>query len=148
MAMPGTAPQAATMFDECLHALGSDLVAYLLGAGKTAPVSQWRMADAWRTDAGRERIGAAWAVVHYFKDAPHARSWLRDINAGLGRMSPAALIRDARGRADLERVTDAAEAAVTETQDPSTAHRRPALSPDSSAAPRRRSGRRAATAGT
>ena len=119
MAMPVTAPTAATMFDECLHALGADLVAYLLGAGKTAPVAQWRMADAWRTGAGRDRLSAAWAVLHYFKDAPHARSWLREINSGLGRVSPAALIRDARSRADLDRITDAAEAAsVTETRVP------------------------------
>ena len=79
---PGTAtsaePALTEVRDECVAALGPDLVAYLLGAGSDSrPLRTWRLAEAAATRVGELRLRAAHVVIAQFKDPEHARAWLR-----------------------------------------------------------------------
>jgi hypothetical protein len=108
---PGTAtseqPTLTEVRDECVAAFGSDLVAYLLGAAE--PLRTWRLAEAVATRVGELRLRAAHAVLSQFKDAEHARAWLRRPNPDLGRQVPASLLRAATTMRGVLPVIEAAE---------------------------------------
>jgi hypothetical protein len=95
--------------DECLAAYGTDLVAYLLGAGRGAPLHTWRLAEALQTSLGEQRLRAAHVVLAQFKDPVHARAWLRRANLALGRRTPATVLREAVDEPALLPVIEAAE---------------------------------------
>lgn len=95
--------------DECLAAYGGDLVAYLLGAGRGAPLHTWRLADALGTPLGEQRLRAAHLVLAQFKDPVHARAWLRRANPALGRQTPATVLREAAAEQAMVPVIEAAE---------------------------------------
>ena len=95
--------------DECLAGYGSDLLAYVLGAGQGAPLHTWRLAEAIATPLGEQRLRAAHIVLAQFKDPVHARAWLRRANPALGRRTPAAVLREAADDRALLPVIEAAE---------------------------------------
>jgi hypothetical protein len=95
--------------DECLAGYGSDLVAYVLGAGRGAPLHTWRLAEALATPLGEQRLRAAHVVLAQFKDPVHARAWLRRANPALGRRVPATVLREAADEQALLPVVEAAE---------------------------------------
>jgi hypothetical protein len=100
-------PTLTEVRDECVAAFGSDLVAYLLGAGE--PLRTWRLAETIATRAGELRLRAAHAVLSQFKDAEHARAWLRRPNPDLGRRVPASVLRTATTMRGVLPVIEAAE---------------------------------------
>jgi len=102
-------PPLAVVRDECLAAYGTDLLAYVLGAGRGGPLHAWRLAEAVATPLGEQRLRAAHAVLAQFKDSSHARAWLRRANLALGRRTPAAVLRAAGAERDLLQVIEAAE---------------------------------------
>ena len=111
---PGVAtsgqPALTAVRDECVAAFGSDLVAYLLGAGSTGrPLRTWRLAEAVATRVGELRLRAAHAVLAQFKDAEHARAWLRRPNTDLDRVPPASVLRTATTMRGVLPVIEAAE---------------------------------------
>jgi hypothetical protein len=111
---PGAAtaeqPALTTVRDECVAAYGSDLVAYLLGAGSAGlELRSWRMAEAMSTRVGEFRIRAAHAVLSQFKDAEHARAWLRRPNPDLDGQPPASALRAATTWRGVVPVIEAAE---------------------------------------
>jgi hypothetical protein len=105
----GTEQPLSEVRDECLAAYGTDLLAYVLGAGKGAALHTWRLADALAEPLGEQRLRAAHVVLAQFKDPVHARAWLRRANPALGRRSPAAVLREATDERGLLPVVEAAE---------------------------------------
>jgi hypothetical protein len=95
--------------DECLAAYGSDLLAYVLGAGSTAPLRTWRLAQALAEPLGEQRLRVAHLVLAQFKDPVHARAWLRRTNASLGGLTPAGALRAAADERAMLPVIEAAE---------------------------------------
>ncbi|GIJ72036.1 antitoxin Xre/MbcA/ParS toxin-binding domain-containing protein [Virgisporangium ochraceum] len=110
---PGAAtteqPALTAVRDECVAALGTDLVAYLLGAGSVSDLRTWRMGEALATRAGELRLRAAHAVLSQFKDTEHARAWLRRPNADLDGQPPASALRVATTWRGVVPVIEAAE---------------------------------------
>jgi hypothetical protein len=112
---PGTAtrestePPLAVVRDECVAAYGTDLLAYVLGAGLGRALHSWRLAEAVAEGLGEQRLRAAHAVLGQFKDPVHARAWLRRTNPTLGRRTPATVLREARDERGLLPVIEAAE---------------------------------------
>lgn len=103
-------PALTSVRDECVSALGPDLVAYLLGAGSAGrPLRTWRLAEALETRVGQLRLRAAHAVLSQFKDPEHARAWLRRPNPDLDRQPPAAVLRTATSWGAALPVVEAAE---------------------------------------
>ena len=102
-------PALAEVRDESLAAYGSDVLAYVLGAGNGAPLHTWQLADAVATPLGELRLRAAHAVLGQFKDSAHARAWLRRPNSALGRRTPAAVLRAATDERGVLPVIEAAE---------------------------------------
>jgi hypothetical protein len=95
--------------DDCLAGYGSDLVAYVLGAGRGAPLNTWRLAEALETPQGQRRLRAAHLVLAQFKDPVHARAWLRHANPAMGGRAPATALREADDEQALLPVIEAAE---------------------------------------
>ena len=95
--------------DECLAGYGSDLLAFVLGAGSGAPLHTWRLATAITTPLGERRLRVAHHVLAQFKDPVHARAWLRRTNPALGRRTPAAILRAAADERAMLPVIEAAE---------------------------------------
>jgi hypothetical protein len=95
--------------DECLAGYGSDLLAYLLGAGAGAPLRSWRLSEAIAAAPGEQRLRTAHLVLAQFKDPVHARAWLRRANPMLGGRTPASVLRDAADERGLLPVIEAAE---------------------------------------
>jgi hypothetical protein len=111
---PGVAtseqPALTAVRDECVAALGPDLVAYLLGAGSAdRPLRSWRLGEAVATRIGELRLRAAHAVLSQFKDPEHARAWLRRPNPDLGQRPPATVLRTATSGRGVLPVIEAAE---------------------------------------
>jgi hypothetical protein len=103
-------PSLTSVRDECVAALGLDLVSYLLGAGSAdRPLRTWRMAEAVATHLGEIRLRAAHAVLSQFKDPEHARAWLRRPNADLDARPPASVLRAATTWRGALPVIEAAE---------------------------------------
>lgn len=110
---PGAAtseqPALTAVRDECVAAFGTDLVAYLLGAGSGRDLRTWRMGEALATRVGELRLRAAHTVLSQFKDAEHARAWLRRPNPELRRQPPASVLRTATTWRGVVPVIEAAE---------------------------------------
>lgn len=103
-------PALTAVRDECVAALGPDLVAYVLGAGSAGrPLRTWRLAEAVSSRVGELRLRAAHAVLSQFKDPEHARAWLRRPNPDLGRRPPASVLRGATTWRGALPVIEAAE---------------------------------------
>lgn len=103
-------PALTSVRDECVAALGPDLLAYVLGAGSAGrPLRTWRLAEAVATGVGELRLRAAHAVLSQFKDPENARAWLRRPNPDLDRQPPASVLRTATTWRSALPVIEAAE---------------------------------------
>jgi hypothetical protein len=111
---PGAAtseqPALTTVRDECVAAFGPSLLAYLMGAGSAGgALRTWRLSEAVATRVGELRLRAAHAVLSQFKDAEHARAWLRRPNPDFDRQPPASVLRAATTWRGAQPVIEAAE---------------------------------------
>lgn len=93
--------------------LGTELTAYLAGAGSPAELGRWLSDGEGPTPpAASRRLRAASDVVEIFAVAghgTHAQAWLREVAPVAGGQSPAQIIRYARSEQVLDQVCAAAE---------------------------------------
>ncbi|MEV0568407.1 hypothetical protein [Dactylosporangium sp. NPDC050588] len=93
------------LLDTAEQVWGPDLLAYLLGAGLTAPLPGWSAEAALHDPATRRRLHCVLEVQRLFDLGSVARAWARDLHPALGFRSPASVIRtgdDDERRAVLE----------------------------------------------
>lgn len=99
------------VIDECVSIWGVDLLAYLLGAGLSGPLAQWRRDTAVDDPDGRSRLRAAHEVAILFDSPPTARAWVRRPNFELAGRCPADVIRTG-GEEELRRLVELADRQV------------------------------------
>ena len=104
-----TAEVEQAVLTECVQMYGTDLLAYLLGAGSAAPLAAWRL-DA-MADGDRYRLDTCYRISGLFKDSREVRAWMRRPAEAFGGHSPAWAVRYG-DRDMLSRVERAAEREV------------------------------------
>ncbi len=94
--------------DECVSAWGSDLLAYLLGAGLDGPLAEWRLDAAVDEPSGNTRLWAAFELARLFSGTAAARAWVRQHRVQLSGLRPADVIRKGNEE-DIRHVLELAE---------------------------------------